>query len=103
MKTLETSTPDSLGAATGSAAGYKHPTTLLEFEAVYRKEYEQELESCDGWIKWCERQNPPDTHGINFHQGLRSAHVFNNIKMEQLIRVLKQEPPNRPDEGRGDK
>lgn len=74
--------------------GYAHPTTIQEFEAVYRKEYEAELESCDGWIKWCEHQKPPDTHGMNFHQGLRSAHVFNNIKMEQLLRVLKQEAPN---------
>ena len=83
-----------LAPAPGSAAGYKHPTTLLEFEAVYRKEYGMELESCDGWIKWCERQNPPELIGLHFHQGMRSAHVFNNIKMEQLIRVLKQEPPN---------
>jgi hypothetical protein len=51
-----------------------------------------ELESCDRWIKWCEREN--DTHGMNFHQGMRAAHVFNNIKMEQLLRVLKQEAPN---------
>lgn len=76
---------------------YVHPTTIQEFEAVYRKEYERELENCDGWIKWCEAQNPPDTHGMNFYQGLRSAHLFNNCKMEQLIRVLKQEPPNKRD------
>ena len=71
---------------------YAHPTTIQEFEAVYRKEYEQELESCDNWIKFCENEN--DTHGKCFHQGLRGAHVFNNIKMEQLLRVLKQERPN---------
>jgi len=71
---------------------YKHPETILEFEAVYQAEYEQELRSCDGWIKWCRDRN--DTHGINFHQGLRSALVFNNIKMEQLLRVLKEEYPN---------
>ncbi len=76
------------------ARGYAHPTTVAEFEAVYRKEYAREIESCDAWVKWCERQNPPDTHGVNFHQGMRSAHVFNNIKMEQLLRVLKQEAPN---------
>jgi hypothetical protein len=75
-----------------SATGYAHPTTIQEFEAVYRKEYEQELEGCDRWIKWCEKQN--DTHGMNFHQGMRAAHVFNNIKTEQLLRVLKQEAPN---------
>lgn len=74
------------------ARGYAHPATIHDFESVYRKEYNQELESCDGWIKWCERRN--DTHGMNFHQGMRSAHVFNNIKMEQLLRVLKQEAPN---------
>jgi hypothetical protein len=74
--------------------GYVHPATIQEFEAVYRDEYEQELRSCDSWIKWCEKQN--DTHGTNFHQGRRSALVFNNIKMEQLLRVLKQEAPNAP-------
>ena len=71
---------------------YAHPTTIPEFESVYLKEYEGELESCDRWIKWCERRG--DTHGMNFHQGMRSAHIFNNIKMEQLLRVLKQEAPN---------
>lgn len=71
---------------------YSHPTTVLEFEAVYRKEYEQGIEQCDRWIKWC--QDRGDTHGVNFHQGIRSAHVFNNIKMCQLLRVLKQEYPN---------
>ena len=74
------------------ATCYAHPTTIQEFEAVYRKEYEQELEGCDRWIKWCEQRG--DTHGMNFHQGMRSAHVFNNIKTEQLLRVLKQEHPN---------
>lgn len=79
------------------ATAYRHPTTVLEFEAVYRKEYAQELESCDRWIKWCEEQN--DTHGMNFHQGVRSSAVFHNIKMEQLLRVLKQEEPNRKRSG----
>lgn len=74
--------------------GYAHPTTIQEFESIYRKEYDQEIESCDRWIIWCQRQNVPDTHGINFHQGRRSALVFNDIKMHQLLRVLKQEPPN---------
>lgn len=71
---------------------YTHPKSLSDFESVYRKEYEQELETCDGWIAWCRRRN--DTHGVNFHEGMRSAHIFNNIKMEQLLRVLKGEPPN---------
>lgn len=31
-------------------AGYVHPTTLQEFEIVYRKEYDEELASCDRWI-----------------------------------------------------
>jgi len=75
---------------------YQHPTTILEFESIYRKEYAQELESCDRWIKFCERES--DTHGINFHEGLRGAHVFNNIKMEQLLRVLKHKAPNVSDE-----
>lgn len=64
------------------------PATINDFETIYRFEYARELEGCDHWIKWCERQG--DTHGMNFHQGMRSAHVFNNIKMEQLLRVLKQ-------------
>lgn len=63
---------------------------IAAFESAYRKDYESELASCDRWIKWCEGQNPPDTHGINFHQGMRSAHIFNNIKMETLISSLKK-------------
>ena len=61
--------------------------TLLDFERIYRDDYKRELESCDTWIRWCERRN--DTHGMNFHQGMRGALVFNNIKMEQLIQTLK--------------
>ena len=80
------------GHPLSGAHGYAHPTTLQEFESVYRREYERELESCDSWIKWCDRQ--ADYYGVNFHQGMRAAHVFNNIKMEQLLRVLKQEAPN---------
>ena len=76
------------------SVGYVHPTTIAEFEAVYRTEYEHELEDCDRWIGWCKNQQPPDFYGVNFHQGMRSAHVFNNIKMEQLLRVLKQEAPS---------
>lgn len=74
--------------------GYVQPKTIEEFERVYRQEYQQELESCDRWIMWCSKQNPPDTHGFNFHQGMRAAHVFHNIKIEQLLRVLKHEEPN---------
>lgn len=72
--------------------GYSHPTTIQEFEAIYRKEYEQELEICGRMIRWCRRQN--DQYGVNFHEGLRGAMVFNDIKMHQLLRVLKQEYPN---------
>ena len=72
---------------------YMHPTSIPEFEAVYRDEYKRELESADRWIKWCEDRN--DLYGVNFHQGLRGALVFHNIKMEQLLRVLKQESPNK--------
>lgn len=75
-------------------AGYVHPKTISEFEAIYREEYKRELESSDQWIKWCEKQSPPDTHGTNFHQGMQGALIFNNIKMEQLLRVLKKEHPN---------
>lgn len=90
MNSLEQSA--ALNRRSPASGCYAHPTTIQEFEAVYREEYAQELESCDRWIKWCEKQG--DTHGMNFHQGLRSAHVFNNIKMEQLLSVLKQERPN---------
>lgn len=86
--------PDEALEAAGlsPAQGYAHPCSIQEFESVYRKEYEQELVSCDRWIKWCDSWE--DTHGKNFHQGRRSALLFNNLKMEQLLRVLKQEPPN---------
>lgn len=72
--------------------GYVHPTTIEEFEHVYRRDYEQELESCDNWIKWCEERN--DFYGVNFYQGMRAALIFNDIKTNQLLRVLKQESPN---------
>jgi hypothetical protein len=73
-------------------SGYTHPKSIPEFESVYSKEYDESLESCDRWIKWCEAEG--DTHGKNFHQGMRSAHVFNDIKMRQLLRILKGESPN---------
>lgn len=69
-----------------------HPTTIQEFESVYRAEYAHELKSCDRWIEWCKKES--DYYGVNFHQGMRGALVFNDIKMHQLLRVLKQEPPN---------
>jgi hypothetical protein len=105
IRALEVMTKDfsKPGDSVAPTPGYAHPTTLQEFESVYRKEYATELESCERWIKWCEHQNPPDTHGMNFHQGLRSALIFNNIKMHQLLRVLKQEPPNAGRHNAGDK
>lgn len=72
--------------------GYTHPKTIEEFDGIYRWEYEQQLASCDRWIEWCKGQE--DYYGVNFHQGMRSAHVFNDIKMCQLIRILKREAPN---------
>jgi len=69
-----------------------HPKSIEEFEAIHRQEYEQELDSCDRWIKWAKDHN--DYYGVNFHQGRRSALVFNDIKMCQLLRVLKGEYPN---------
>lgn len=71
---------------------YVHPNTIATFESIYREEWKQELESCERWIKWCEKQK--DTHGMNFHQGMLAAHRFNNIKMDQLLSVLKKTPPN---------
>jgi hypothetical protein len=78
--------------------GYVHPTTIAEFEKTYREEYQHELDSCDHWIKWSEKHT--DRYGVTFHQGRRAALVFNDIKMCQLLRVLKQEPPNRHDRGK---
>jgi len=62
--------------------------TLKEFETLYHEQYGQELAQCDSWIKWCKSQTPPDTHGINFYQGMRSALIFNDIKMYQLLQIL---------------
>lgn len=93
MKTKTKSSAHS-GAAPGLAVtpGYAHPKSIADFEIIYRREYEQELASSDGWIEWCEAQK--DWCGVNFHQGKRAAHVFNNIKMWQLLRILKRESPN---------
>jgi len=90
--TNEKATTETAPPSCAPAKGYVHPSSILEFESVYRKEYEQELASCDRWIKWCSVQE--DWYGKNFHQGRRSALVFNDMKMHQLLRVLKQEPPN---------
>lgn len=78
--------------ASGSPRGYVHPTTVEEFEQIYNQEYQQELDSCDRWINWCKERN--DYFGVNFYQGLQCALIFHNIKMCQLLRVLRQEPPN---------
>jgi hypothetical protein len=75
-----------------AATRHVHPTTIEEFEAVYSREYEQEIQSVADWIKWCEGQK--DTQGINFYQGMHCALTFNDIKMHQLLRILKQESPN---------
>jgi hypothetical protein len=64
-------------------------TKVDEFENVYRRDYEQQLESCDRWIKWCEQRK--DTQGMDFYQGMRAALIFNDIKMYQLLRALRQE------------
>lgn len=77
---------------TDAPLAYTHPKTIESFEAVYKKEYTGELADCDHWIEWCKSEK--DGYGVNFHQGRRSALVFNNIKMCQLLRVLKREPPN---------
>lgn len=69
-----------------------YPKSTEEFEKVYRKEYRGELDSCDDWIKWCKEHD--DYYGVNFHQGRRSSIIFNNHKMEQLLRIFKKEAPN---------
>lgn len=88
---LESAVSESGGI--GSETAYRHPTNITEFENIYRREYTQEMESCDRWIKWCEKEN--DSHGMSFHEGMRASLVFNNIKTLQLIRVLKHEHPNK--------
>lgn len=92
MSTSEPNGQTEIETRLAPVSGYAHPSTIQEFESVYRKEYEQELASCDRWIKWCDEWK--DWYGKNFHQGRRAALVFNDIKMHQLLRVLKQEPPN---------
>lgn len=71
---------------------YEHPKSLADFEKIYRQEYEQELASSDRWIAWAKEHG--DGYGVNFHQGRRSALVFNDIKMGQILRILKKEAPN---------
>ena len=61
---------------------------IEEFEQQYRQDYAMELASCDRWIKWCEKYK--DDYGTNFHQGMRAALVFSNIKIEGLIASLKR-------------
>lgn len=66
---------------------------LKEGVSHYKEQYDLEIESCNRWIKWCGAQNPPDTHGQNFHQGKRSALVFHNICtskfMDAVIEICK--------------
>lgn len=76
-----------------SRGAYQHPKSIADFEKIYKEEYKHELEDCDKWIQWC-KDHGNDAYGINFHQGRRSAFVFNNIKMWQLLRILKGEYPN---------
>jgi hypothetical protein len=98
MKTTPTGAPvvevagETIVCTKLTAKPYEHPKTIASFEEVYRREYENELADSDRWIAWCKEQN--DHYGVNFHQGKRSATVFNNIKMEQLLRILKGEAPN---------
>lgn len=49
---------------------------------IWRIEYEQELQCCDHWIAWCEKHN--DTHGVNFHQGRRSALIGTDIALHSM-------------------
>lgn|ERR1035437_208768 len=60
--------------------------TIQEFEIIYRREYEQELEHCERWSNWCDKFN--DTHGVNFFEGMRAAHIFNNVQIEKLLSML---------------
>lgn len=61
--------PERVAGGVVAAGGYVHPETIEQFEEVYQREYQGELESCDRWIKWCEERK--DTHGINFYEGLK--------------------------------
>lgn len=62
---------------------------LLRIQAgikLYQEAYQSELESTDNWIKWCKENE--DTHGMNFHQGLRSALVHQNISMTKFLEAV---------------
>lgn len=71
---------------------YEHPKTISDFERIYREEYNLELSIDDKWIRWATEHGDPC--GVNFYEGMKAAHIFNNIKMEQLLRIFKHEPPN---------
>lgn len=61
---------------------------LAEALLIWRIEYQNELESCDKWIKWCEDQG--DTRGMNFHQGKRSAAISTDISLHALKKVIEE-------------
>lgn len=54
----------------------------------YKENYQSELQSCDRWIKWCKKRN--DTHGENFHGGMRSAFVWCNIILTKFLDAAKE-------------
>lgn len=65
-------------------------TRMLKAEIVrsldcWTVEYERALDSCDDWIKWCEKHG--DTHGMNFHQGMRSALVNHDLALITIKRL----------------
>jgi hypothetical protein len=81
---IEFAIRDRITAAEAVAKGLL--AAVEAFKANYAKDYALELESSDRWIKWCEAEK--DTHGMNFHQGKRSSHIFLNIEIQSLLRSL---------------
>lgn len=73
--------------AKGKSVSMDDISHVLEGIRQYQEEYLKELESCDRWIRWCDKHE--DIHGQNFHQGKRSALVFNNICQTKFFDSVK--------------
>jgi hypothetical protein len=65
----------------------ERPASLKEFEEQYRKDYEREIKSCEGWQKFCEEY--ADGYGKQYYEGRFSALIYFDLQMCTLLRVLK--------------
>jgi chromosome segregation ATPase len=63
---------------------------IKEVISHWQKFYIARLEDCDRWIEWCRKQN--DTHGMNFHQGMRSGLVNHDIAIIKLKDAARIQP-----------